>query len=156
MSFHKSIYRKTKPKESGKRRTLNEMSYRDLVKILDREFSLFVRMSAADNSGMVRCSTCGSFHFWKDITLGHYISRTHHSVRWDLKNVGPQCVRCNSFHGGEQYKMRAFLVSQYGEKEIQEMEAWADLRKTENAETLRLKIAEYREKNKQLKAKKNF
>ena len=137
-----------------KRKTLETMQYKDLVKILDKEFSFFVRLSASDSQGIVRCTTCGALHHWKDITLGHYISRAHHSVRWNLKNVSPQCVRCNSFYGGEQYKMRAHLVNCYGEKDIKAMELWADQTKTETAETLRMKIIEYRIKNKWLKIEK--
>jgi hypothetical protein len=127
------------------------MKYKDLIPILDKEVSLYVRLSAADSRGIVRCVTCGSYHHWEDITLGHYISRGKHSVRWNLKNVAPQCRHCNSFLGGEQYKMRAYLVNQYGEKTVEAMEAWADMTKTETSETLRMKIAEYREKNKALK-----
>jgi hypothetical protein len=132
------------------------MGYKDLVKVLDREFSLFIRLSATDNSGLVRCATCGSIHFWKSITLGHYISRSHHSVRWNPKNVGPQCVKCNSFHGGEQYKMRAYLVNRYGEKAVKAVEAWADQTKTETAQTLRMQIVECRETVKRLKLEKEI
>ena len=151
---------KIRPRKSvpstGKRKTLETMRYKDLVKVLDKEVSFFVRLYATDNQGFARCVTCGSVHHWKDMTLGHYISRSHHSVRWNLKNVGPQCVRCNSFYGSEQYKMLAHLVNCHGEKEIKAMESWADQTKTETAETLRIKIREYREKNKLLKLKKNF
>ena len=152
MSWH----RRTTKKQFGKRRTLEEMRYRDLVKVLDREVSLFVRLSAANSSGLVRCVTCGSIHFWKQITLGHYISRSHHSVRWYLMNVAPQCVRCNSFRGGEQHKMRAFLVSKHGEEAIKRIEAWAEMTKTETADTLRVKIIDFRERVKYLKAEKGL
>ena len=150
----KKGYRKS-PK-SGKRRTLEEMGYRDLVKVLDREFSLFVRLSAADNRGVVRCVTCGSIHFWNEITLGHYISRTHHSVRWELKNVGCQCVACNSYRGGEQYKMREYLVRRFGSGAVSSVEEWAAMTKTETAETLRRKIIYFREMVKRLKLEKGL
>ena len=159
MSFgipRKKVYRKAASKKSGKRLTLETMGYKDLVKVLDKEFSMFVRLCATDNSGIVRCVTCGSFHYWNQITLGHYISRTHHSVRWNLKNVGSQCSYCNSFKGGEQHKMRAHLVNLHGEEEIKKVEAWADMTKTETAETLRMKVIDYREKVKWLKQEKCF
>jgi len=155
-SFWQNSYRKKKSEQPSKRRTLETMGYKDLVKVLDREFSWFIRLSAADDSGLVRCVTCGSVHYWKEITLGHYVSRTHHSVRWDLVNVAPQCSKCNSFHGGEQYKMRAYLIGKHGEAKVLAMEAWADMTKTETADTLRKKIVEYREKVRRLKIEKNL
>ena len=135
------------------KRRLEEMKYKDLKKILDREFSLYVRLSAINSSGVICCATCGTYHFWNDIHLGHYISRSHDSVRWDVRNTAPQCAHCNSFMGGEQHKMRAYLIKRYGEDEIQKMEKWAEMKKTENAESLRQKIIEYRGKIKALKIK---
>jgi len=154
----KPVWRQSKPykKEHGKRRTLDEMGYRDLKNKLDTEFSLFVRLSNADSNGVVRCVTCGAYHLWNDIHLGHYISRSHDSVRWDVRNTAPQCAHCNSFRGGEQYKMRAYLVNRYGESEIQAMEKWADMVKTENTDSLRMKIIEYREKVKMVKLEKGL
>ena len=147
---------KPRSKNRGERRTLETMNYRELVKILDRELSLYVRLYAASDNGFVTCVTCGSVHFWKKITLGHYISRSHHSTRWNPHNVAPQCVKCNSFNGGEQFKMRNYLVNRYGEKEVLKLEAWADMKKTESASSLREKIIEYRAKVKQLKFEKGL
>jgi hypothetical protein len=74
-----------------------------LVKSLDRVFSEYIRLSAADDSGMCRCITCGVWHHWKDIDCGHFVTRNHKSTRWDIRNASPQCRSCNSFRGGEQY-----------------------------------------------------
>jgi len=32
------------------------------------------------------------------------MSRKHYSIRWDERNVKPQCVACNVYRYGEQYK----------------------------------------------------
>lgn len=143
------VKRKTRP-----RRKLADMPFRDLVKILDREFSLWLRMSAADDRGIVKCVTCGSLHHWKEITVGHYVSRARVSVRWDARNTGPQCVKCNSYNGGEQFLMRKYLVAKHGEKLVEAMEQWALMSKTESRESLIEKIADYRERNKQSAPKK--
>jgi hypothetical protein len=137
-------------KKSQPRRKLTDMPFRDLVKILDREYSLWLRMSAADDRELVRCVTCGALHHWKEITVGHYVSRARISVRWDSRNTAPQCVKCNSYAGGEQFLMRKHLVATHGEKAIEAMEQWALISKTENRESLIEKIADYRERNKQL------
>lgn len=137
-----------KPKK--KRRSVEEMKYSDLIKVLDREYSLYVRLRDTDYEGICICATCGKREAWKKITLGHYVSRSHHSVRFDARNTACQCVSCNSFKGGEQFLMRKYLVKKYGEEEIEKMEIFAQMTKTETAETLREKIAYYRKMVKEL------
>jgi hypothetical protein len=134
------------------RQTLSEKKYPALVKVLDREFSLYVRMSGAGSTGFVRCATCGQIFAWRDITLGHYISRSHHAVRWDLHNCAPQCRRCNCYRGGEQHRMRQYLVNRYGAGEVEAAEMRAQMSRAENADSLREKIAFYRGENKRLKS----
>ncbi len=80
-----------------------------LVKKLDIVFSQWVRLSNADNNGNCTCVTCNKSFFWKEIQAGHFISRKHYSTRWDERNVLPQCVGCNVFKYGEQYKYSIFL-----------------------------------------------
>ena len=141
-----------KSKKPGMRKTIEEKGYRELIPVLDKEFSIYVRMKAADGHGVVKCVTCGARHLWTGgMTLGHYISRAHHSVRWNEMNSAPQCVRCNSYRAGEPHKMRAYLVEKYGEEAIKEVERFAEITKTETAESLRMKIIEYREKIRLLK-----
>jgi hypothetical protein len=126
------------------------MPFRDLVKVLDREYSLWLRMGAADDRGLVKCATCGSVHHWKEITVGHYVSRSRIPVRWDSRNTAPQCVKCNSYAGGEQFLMRKHLAATHGGKAVEAMEQWALMEKTECRESLIEKIADYRERNRQL------
>jgi hypothetical protein len=141
-------YRKRNIKrEPRPRRQLADMTFRDLLKVLDREYSLWLRVNAADDQGMVKCVTCGSIHHWKEITVGHYVSRTRISVRWNIRNTAPQCVKCNSYAGGEQFLMRKYLVATHGEKMIEAMEQLALMGKTESRESLLEKIADYRERN---------
>jgi hypothetical protein len=85
-----------------------------LVKKLDILFSQFVRVSNADKNGYCICVTCGKKGHWKDgsIQAGHFMSRKHYSTRWDIRNVKPQCVGCNMFKSGEQYKYSIYLGSE--------------------------------------------
>ena len=75
-----------------------------LVKKLDIIFSKWVRQSNADHAGFCVCVTCGKKEHWKSIQAGHFMSRKHYSTRWDEDNVHPQCVACNVYRAGEQYK----------------------------------------------------
>jgi len=80
-----------------------------LVKKLDTVFSQYIRLSNADNNGYCTCVTCNKTFHWKAIQAGHFMSRKHYSIRWDERNVKPQCVACNVYRAGEQYKYSLFL-----------------------------------------------
>lgn len=83
-----------------------------LVKKLDTVFSQYIRRSNADNNGYCTCVTCNKTFHWKEIQAGHFMSRKHYSIRWDERNVKPQCVACNLYRAGEQYKYSLFLGSE--------------------------------------------
>ena len=83
-----------------------------LVKKLDTVFSQYIRLSNADNNGYCTCVTCNKTFFWKEIQAGHFMSRKHYSIRWSEENVKPQCVACNVYRAGEQYKYSLFLGSE--------------------------------------------
>ena len=92
-----------------------------LVKKLDNIFSQWVRLSNSKN-GNCTCVTCGKVGDWKSggIQAGHFMSRKHYSTRWDERNVKPQCVGCNMFKSGEQYKFSLYLGEQLSEELLQE------------------------------------
>lgn len=123
----------------------------DLEKILDAEFSFYVRASSRDRMGLIRCVTCGKLEELKDIDCGHYITRALRSTRWDEKNVGPQCRKCNRFLNGMAHEFRAYLVGKWGAEEIEKLEMRSRMISGETRETLLEKIKEYREKNKELR-----
>ena len=83
-----------------------------LVKKLDTVFSQYIRLSNADNNGYCNCVTCNKAFHWKQIQAGHFMSRKHYSIRWDERNVLPQCLACNVYRAGEQYKYSLFLGSE--------------------------------------------
>lgn len=83
-----------------------------LVKKLDTVFSQYTRLSNADNNGYCTCVTCNKTFHWKEIQAGHFMSRKHYSTRWDERNVKTQCVACNVYRAGEQYKYSLFLGSE--------------------------------------------
>lgn len=93
-------------------RTAKKPTRSKLVKKLDVVFSKYIRLSSADSRGMCTCVTCGRQYHWKNIQAGHFMSRKHYSTRWDERNVKSQCVGCNMFKSGEQYKYSLFLGSE--------------------------------------------
>lgn len=87
-----------------------------LVTKLDTIFSKYIRLFNADHRGHCICVTCGKEFHWKKIQAGHFQSRKHYSTRWSEDNVHPQCVGCNMYRAGEQYKYSLFLGSELSEQ----------------------------------------
>ena len=94
---------------------------KNLIKDLDRVFSLWVRYSNANLDGLVECATCDTVKPVKQMQNGHFISSGKYATRWEPTNVQPQCVGCNMFKQGEQYKMSKYLDEKYGKGTADEM-----------------------------------
>ena len=93
-----------------------------LKKELDKWFSLYIRLRDSEN-GLVQCFTCGCIkNYKKGMQNGHFQSRSFLATRFDEKNCQPQCVGCNMFKQGEQYKFALNLESKYGEGTAEELE----------------------------------
>lgn len=79
-----------------------------LIKELDVIFSQYIRLSNSID-GFCTCVTCGRVYEWKKIQAGHFMSRQHYSVRWDERNVKPQCYGCNVMQQGRQFEFSKYL-----------------------------------------------
>ena len=137
-------------------KTLEEKSFRELEKILDKVFSEFIRLRDADDQGYVSCITCGAIHYWKDVDCGHFISRARQATRYDPMNCKPQCKKCNRFRAGEHDIYEERLIEMYGEESVKELKQKARLGGGYDAYLLQQMIIEYREKVKRLKSEKNY
>ena len=97
-----------------------------LKKELDKWFSLYIRLRDADELGFIQCFTCGRFKNYKSgMQNGHFQSRSFLATRFDEENCQPQCVGCNMFKQGEQYKFALNLDAKYGEGKAEELELLA-------------------------------
>ena len=95
-----------------------------LKKELDKWFSLYIRLRDANEYGMVQCFTCGKVGHYKTggMQNGHFQSRKHMATRFDEENCQVQCVACNMFRQGEQFKFGMNLDAKYGEGKAEELE----------------------------------
>lgn len=91
---------------------------KDLKKIADKWFSMYIRLRDSNDQGYVRCCTCGKMMFWKEADCGHYLSRRHSTMRFEDTNCAPQCVECNRMKHGEPKKFRDYLISKYGRDQV--------------------------------------
>lgn len=71
-----------------------------IIQDLDFAISQLVRRKYADSYGIIDCFTCNWRGDWKSADCGHYISRSHMGLRWDLRNLRPQCKKCNQMMHG--------------------------------------------------------
>ena len=93
-----------------------------LKKELDKWFSLYIRLRSSEN-GLIQCFTCGCVkHYKKGMQNGHFQSRSFLATRFNEENCQPQCVGCNMFKQGEQYKFSLNLDAKYGEGKAEELE----------------------------------
>jgi len=94
-----------------------------LKKELDTIFSIYIRLRDATSEGSVQCFTCSRIsHYKSGMQNGHFQSRRHHSTRWNEINCQVQCVKCNLYEQGEQFRFGIALDSKYGEGTSEELE----------------------------------
>lgn len=78
----------------------NDDTLKELVEVLDTVFSKFIRLKYADEKGMVECFTCDTRLHYTLMQAGHFVGRSSMFLRWDDRNVRPQCEHCNChLHG---------------------------------------------------------
>jgi hypothetical protein len=111
-----------------------------LKKELDKWFSLYIRLRDSNEFGMVQCFTCGIVKpYNRGIQCGHFQSRKHLSTRFDEQNCAPQCVGCNMFKQGEQFKFGMNIDAKYGSGTAEELQFLAH-------QTIKFTRVDYQEK----------
>jgi hypothetical protein len=90
----------------------------EIVKELDKWFSLYIRLRFSDYRGYSTCVTCGKVDHYKKLQAGHFASRKHYSTRWDEQNVQVQCYGCNVMQQGQQYLFAKWLGTELADELI--------------------------------------
>lgn len=93
----------------GLRRTANTEQAKAIEK-LDRSFSILIR----SHYEPIGCFTCNWAGAWKDADNGHFRRRELKSTRFDPRNCGLQCRKCNRFDGGRSYEFGIMLDKIWG------------------------------------------
>ena len=110
-----------------------------LKKKLDTIFSFYIRLRGADDNGNNQCCTCGKIDNWRNLQCGHFVSRKHIATRFYELNCFPQCVSCNVFKYGEQWKFGHFLDTNFGDGTAENLVVLGN-------STLKFSKADYEEK----------
>lgn len=137
--------------ERESERVIEEEDLGDLITDADTIFSQFVRLKYAAKDGVTGCYTCYTRKHWTLIQAGHYIKRAHLFLRWDERNVKPQCSECNEMKYGN--------IVEYTKRLDAECKGLPDILRSESMivhkptrDEIRQVISEYSQKVKSLKS----
>lgn len=106
------LYKKKPKKVKGVKTEEDET--KDLIKKLDEEFSLFIRVRDCNNEGFTRCVTCNHYDHWRSFDCGHFMSRSHMATRYHEQNCSSQCGGCNGPKSGKQFDHGLALDKRWG------------------------------------------
>lgn len=85
--------------------------------------SRYVRLSRAGSNGYCACVTCGAVLPWQELQAGHFVPKARgNAVKYDLRNIAPQCHRCNISLGGNPSAYAVWMLDTYGEAVVRELE----------------------------------
>jgi len=118
LKCHKPLKRSgMKARRISKRPTVEGASERELRDEMDELIRQILR-----TRDEYYCIVCGVPGEHEDLHPGHYISRKVLALRWDLRNVWPQCDQDNREHNEHPEWYRGMLVMQIGEREVCKLE----------------------------------
>jgi hypothetical protein len=100
----------------------NSRNLSQAKKTADKWFSLYIRLRDSNPNGTATCITCDKVDEWRTFDCGHFQSRRYLSTRYEEMNAHSQCVGCNQWGSGEQYKHGLAIDMLYGEGTAQELE----------------------------------
>ena len=84
--------------------------------------SLYVRLRGSDFDDNCSCVTCGHTRHYKEMQAGHFIAKAQgNATAWDLRNIHPQCYRCNINLGGNGAEYFPFMLKTYGSEVVDEL-----------------------------------
>ena len=64
------------------------------------------------------CFTCLSLHKWQDLHAGHFKNGKSKRLYFDLRNLRPQCNKCNTYLNGNRDVFAYRILKTEGEKEL--------------------------------------
>lgn len=94
----------------------------DLDRKLCELISKYVRLKSANYNGLVQCVTCNGYWYWNQMDAGHYISRIKTATRFNLRNIHPQCFKCNRLKDGNKIAYREFMLNELGLEGLEKLE----------------------------------
>ena len=110
---HKSKVAQTSKKDPKKTSSRQKPN---LVKKLDRIFSLYIRLRDVMPNGYVRCISCGQIKSFEDVDCGHFHSRRHMATRFSEDNCNAECKFDNRFSADHLIGYQRNLIQKIGQQ----------------------------------------
>lgn len=148
--YMKRKKKEKKPKEPGVKRKS------DLVKKLDKVFSLYIRLRDVMPNGYFRCISCGRIKPFAEGDCGHYHSRTHMATRFEEDNCHLECRSCNRMSADHLIQYRENLITKIGFNRVERLNVLAHSTKHWLDSELEEKIDYYKKEVKRLSAMKGI
>ena len=150
------LSKKKKTKEKAPR--ANKPSVATLVRKLDKEFSLYIRLRDSRPFGykLFRCISCGDIKPFEMMDCGHFIGRTHMSTRFDEDNCHGECRLCNRFSSDHIIYYQKNLEKKIGKNKLDMLIARGHQTKKWTSWELEILIKHYQEENKKMLAERGF
>ena len=138
--------RKQKDKEWAKRKQVMKkelLTKSDYIKILQQLINRYVRQR--DGNFCISCNKQVS----GKIDAGHMFSVGNYpSVRFDLRNISSQCIKCNQYNGGSLLEYRKHLIEKIGIEEFEDLERLAHQNRQFTVNEIKEMIETYKQKTK--------
>ena len=146
-----------KKKTSDKAKSPKKQSVASLVKKLDKEFSLYIRLRDSRPFGYkaFRCISCGQIKPFEQMDCGHFIGRTHMSVRFDELDCNGECRMCNRFDASHLIYYQKNLEQKIGKDKLNMLIARGNQTKKWTAWELEILINYYKDQNKKMLAERD-
>jgi hypothetical protein len=115
------------------------MTKSDWTKILQQLVNRYVRQR--DGNFCISCNK----EVQGKIDAGHFFSVGNYpSVRFDLRNISSQCIKCNQYNGGSLLEYRKYLIKKIGLKEFEDLDLKAHQNRQYSIPELKEMIEEYK------------
>ncbi len=115
----------------------------DYIKILQQLINRYVRQR--DGNFCISCNKQVS----GKIDAGHMFSVGNYpSVRFDLRNISSQCIKCNQYNGGSLLEYRKHLIEKIGIEEFEDLERLAHQNRQFTVNEIKEMIETYKQKTK--------
>ena len=124
-SKQKSKKEKSKFEISEIKTPTRKASRSTLMRKADDAFSLYIRTrdSQEYEGRAFRCISCGRVLSIDQCDCGHYVNRSHMSLRFSELNCNAQCRHCNRFQEGNIQDYRKGLIQKIGLQKVELLEA---------------------------------
>ena len=125
-----------------------------LKKKLDRIFSEYIRLRDSyciDGLRVFLCISCGKIKTTDQMQAGHFMSRRHLSTRYDERNVNGQCIACNYYGQGIQFRHGMNIDKKHGAGTAELLEVLSKTKSKLTDEWYNQSIERYKHAIKQLK-----